>query len=291
MANAEQTNEMSDSRISQFVEELRGIRNHYSNPEGWDDLRNGSYMGGQTESQIIKRGAGGLGLVSDRLSDEEWDEALHEIAAIHKQKELRDNLDSIEHERRDAHIDRLFAEGFGKERRLNKDWLRNTIDSYLAEDRFDDLELLLQDANGLGVDRARRKQTYGGKWTYVGYSLRVLAAILELFVAWWVILAASSTFEKSVICLLILIYARAAETRSELRYRFAHLFVELGKRFGQTYRLLRERPQNLWAADKWAFEVCNGLDKGAAHLLISSGKYSLLTLLAVVNLISATLFR
>jgi hypothetical protein len=160
-----------------------------------------------------------------------------------------------------------------------------------VEDRFDDLELLLQDAQRLGVGRARRKQTYGGKSAHIGYALRILAAVLELFIAWWVILAANSTFEKSVICLLILIYARAAETRSELRFRFAYLFVEIGKLFGQTYRLLRASPWNLWAADKWAAEGRKGLDRGTVHLLISSGKYSLLTLLAVINLISATFFR
>jgi hypothetical protein len=120
MPNDDPINKISDSRISQFVRELRGIHSHSFRPGAWDDLRNGSYLGGPTESQTNKRGSGGLGLVSERLSDEEWDEAWQHIAAIRKQNRISENLEGIKDDRLDAHIDGLFEDGFGQERRLNK---------------------------------------------------------------------------------------------------------------------------------------------------------------------------
>jgi hypothetical protein len=98
----------------------------------------------------------------------------------------------------------------------------------------------------MGLSRAVRRRNYGGTWAYVGYAFRGLEAIAELLIAGLLFVTVNSSFEKIVICLLLLIYARAADSRQNLDHRFDWLSAEMGSRFVQAYHLLKERPSKLW---------------------------------------------
>jgi hypothetical protein len=104
---------LSETDIEYFVESLHAIHEHHFTPEAWDALRSGVYLGGQTESQVIRRGPGSLGLVSERLSPEQWAAAWNCVLERQSQQEARANLEKIERERRDAHIDEFVARGLG----------------------------------------------------------------------------------------------------------------------------------------------------------------------------------
>ncbi len=272
---------ISELDIQYFVGNLRSICDHDISDEGWEQFRRGPGIDSQTERQKVMRGPGGTGLLWDRLSREEWDEASEAIAAAHRQSRLNDTLDEIAKERRDAAADALFERGFGSATEFERNWLRREIENHVSLNRWDALEALLQDAHRLGVQAATRKRDYGGTWAYVGYFLRGLEALIELLIAWRIFVAVDSTFERVAVCLLLLTYARAADARQSLEYRFEFLSAEVGSRFMQTYRLLKERRSTLWAGDMRAANACKGLSRAGVNSLISSGKHWLLTAFAV----------
>lgn len=278
---------ISPADIEGFVSELQGIRDHHIFPEGWDALRRGRYMGGQTKSQMVKRGPGGMGLYCPQISDADWSAAWNAIQARHQKEEIDHNLDHIEQERRDIHIDKLLEEGFRAASEYQQDRLRREINSLASHDLWKQLEDFLQEVHNVGIDAAFRRRDYGGPWSYFKYSIDCLEALLEILIAWRILVIVQPGFQTLVACVLLLVYSQVAGSGSGVPFRIGYMAADINRKFIQAFRLLRERPSKLWFIDEHEHDSIKTLNRAAVKIFIGTFKYTAITVIALAGLLRA----
>ena len=276
---------ISPGGIESFVSELQGIRDQHIFPEGWDDLRRGRYMGGQTKSQTVKRGPGGIGRYCQRVSDSDWNAAWNAIQARHQKEEIDQKRHHIEQERRDIHIDRLLEEGFSAASEYQQDRLRREINRLASHDLWKLLEDFLQEVHNVGIDAAFRRRDYGGPWSYLKYSIDCLEALFEILIAWRVLVIVQPGFQTLVESLLLLVYSQVAASGSDIPFRIGYMAADINRKFTQAFRLLSERPSKLWFVDEQEHESIKTLNRAAVKILIGTFKYAAIIVIALCGLL------
>ncbi len=275
----------SAGEIEKFIDRLRAVRAHCISVTDWDALRRGEYLMGLTEAKAKRREPGGPGLCCDRLSDKQWEEARLAIAAQNKERTLADTLDSIERERRDAHVQALIAESFATASEAQKETLTREINRYAATDRLEELHEFLEDVRTVGLPAAQSKREHGGRKALWAYALPGIAAVVEVMIAVRILGVVEPGFQTIVVSLLLILYATIAHKIQALQYGVWFFGLDMQRSFLVAYRQLHARYSRKTADERTVPEAIKNLKRSAVSTLVSSCKCSILIVIALWELV------
>jgi hypothetical protein len=282
-------NSATEFDIDGLARNLREITLHDLSEETWASLQRGEYLGVRTENQEIKRGPGGIGLLCDRLSPQDWAELRGEAERSRLHRTFNRQFQELEEEMRDGYLHvvlpRCFPELTASERRA----LADELDRFSRAEAWAAMEEFLTELCAHGLKKIKRRQRWGRQALYWKSGLRVVGALIEIAIAWGIYGICETNYQRAMFCLLLLAYCRIASMSLLSGVGHVELFLSIDRQFSHAFKLLRDQPVNVWARDESLFKVSKKSIRPFVFVAIADIKHILLCGGALCGLIASVL--